>query len=541
MRLVASPGAANLKVTTPADAILAEALLRGARAGDCSVSARRADRLPHAPPARRRGGAASAQARGRGRPRAGTSRHGWIGRYVDRARARAVAEIAITEHVYRFAEARDWLDDPLWREEATEDVDAYCDGDPRRPGGGPAGAAGRRDGLAARPHRARSPRSSRGGPSTSCWGRSTSSAARAIDDPGADDRGGRPPAEVWAGYLDELVAAAGSGLYDVMSHPDLPKVFGRRIPPALEPAARRRGRTRSPTPGWPSSARRPACASRSASSTRSRGCWPGSAQAGVPVDALERRPRAARTWRATTPTAVAALRGAGYETITRFSLREPPQVPLRWDMRVGSGVDAHRFGPGAAADARHDRGGPRRGPGGPLGRRRRGPRGLRRAAGGGRASRTSARCSRPARPEWEGVSGARMLEVVRDARPRAGFAPVNAHAVVVCERPRVAPHRAAMEAALTGHPRRARHGPRHHHRRPRRARPRRGDRLPRRSRCWRPRERRDGRRAALDAHQAQGAARAGPRRHGRASTSAARRSTGASTSATPGRSSSSRC
>ena len=30
------------------------------------------------------------------------------------------------------------------------------------------------------------------------------------------------------------------------------------------------------------------------------------------------------------PTAVAALRGAGYETITRFRGREPEQVAIRW-------------------------------------------------------------------------------------------------------------------------------------------------------------------------------------------------------------------
>ena len=30
------------------------------------------------------------------------------------------------------------------------------------------------------------------------------------------------------------------------------------------------------------------------------------------------------------PTAVAALRGAGYETITRFRSREPEQVEIRW-------------------------------------------------------------------------------------------------------------------------------------------------------------------------------------------------------------------
>jgi 2-C-methyl-D-erythritol 2,4-cyclodiphosphate synthase len=43
-----------------------------------------------------------------------------------------------------------------------------------------------------------------------------------------------------------------------------------------------------------------------------------------------------------------------------------------------------------------------------------------------------------------------MLEVVRDRVRAAGFVPVNAHAIVLCERPRVSPHRAAMEAALTG-------------------------------------------------------------------------------------------
>ncbi|MBL6633440.1 MAG: histidinol-phosphatase, partial [Thermoleophilia bacterium] len=30
------------------------------------------------------------------------------------------------------------------------------------------------------------------------------------------------------------------------------------------------------------------------------------------------------------PTAVAALRGAGYDTITRFRARQPEQVALRW-------------------------------------------------------------------------------------------------------------------------------------------------------------------------------------------------------------------
>src|SRR5699024_7834144 len=41
-------------------------------------------------------------------------------------RARAVDEIAVTEHVHRFSQAREWSHNPWWRGEATEDVDAYC-------------------------------------------------------------------------------------------------------------------------------------------------------------------------------------------------------------------------------------------------------------------------------------------------------------------------------------------------------------------------------------------------------------------------------
>jgi histidinol-phosphatase (PHP family) len=37
-------------------------------------------------------------------------------------------------------------------------------------------------------------------------------------------------ADVWRLYFEELRAAAGSRLYDVMAHPDLPKVFGERPP-----------------------------------------------------------------------------------------------------------------------------------------------------------------------------------------------------------------------------------------------------------------------------------------------------------------------
>lgn len=55
----------------------------------------------------------------------------------------------------------------------------------------------------------------------------------------------------------------------------------------------------------------------------------------------------------------------------------------------------------------------------------------------------------PGEPEWEGATGARLLGIVVDRVRDAGFTIVNAHAVAVCERPRLAPHRDAMVAAMS--------------------------------------------------------------------------------------------
>jgi len=55
----------------------------------------------------------------------------------------------------------------------------------------------------------------------------------------------------------------------------------------------------------------------------------------------------------------------------------------------------------------------------------------------------------PGDPEWAGAAGARLLARVRDRVAAEGFRLVNAHAVVVCEMPRLAPHRGAMQAALS--------------------------------------------------------------------------------------------
>ncbi len=55
----------------------------------------------------------------------------------------------------------------------------------------------------------------------------------------------------------------------------------------------------------------------------------------------------------------------------------------------------------------------------------------------------------PGDPEWAGASGERLLRIVVERVGAAGFAVVNAHAVVVCESPRLSPYRDRMQAALT--------------------------------------------------------------------------------------------
>jgi 2-C-methyl-D-erythritol 2,4-cyclodiphosphate synthase len=55
----------------------------------------------------------------------------------------------------------------------------------------------------------------------------------------------------------------------------------------------------------------------------------------------------------------------------------------------------------------------------------------------------------PGDAEWEGASGARLLSIVVERLRARGCAVSNAHAVAICERPRLAPHRQAMQEALT--------------------------------------------------------------------------------------------
>jgi histidinol-phosphatase (PHP family) len=136
----------------------------------------------------------------------------WIAGYAEAARAAGVAELALTEHCHRFVQA---------------DLDAYVDAlAAARDAGSPIRVGIELDWLAGVEAELRALVAGRD--LDIVLGSVHWLAGAMVDHPDYSIWDAYPVAEVWRRYFDELRAAAASGLYDVMAHPDLPKVFGKR-------------------------------------------------------------------------------------------------------------------------------------------------------------------------------------------------------------------------------------------------------------------------------------------------------------------------
>ena len=154
--------------------------------------------------------------------------------YVDAAARRGVAEIAITEHVYRFADAAELSDHIFWRENAIDDLALYVE---RLAAARDAGlpllvgieldwlGAVAADGVAALAGRH---------PFDVVLGSVHWHGPEAFDHPDYSIWDTHPVEQVWQLYTDAICAAAASGTFDVMAHPDLAKVFGHRPSEELE-------------------------------------------------------------------------------------------------------------------------------------------------------------------------------------------------------------------------------------------------------------------------------------------------------------------
>ncbi|MGH2949620.1 MAG: histidinol-phosphatase [Solirubrobacteraceae bacterium] len=147
-------------------------------------------------------------------------------RYRDVASERGIAELGVAEHVYRFSAALDVWQHPFWREYAHDDLDAYCafvrEETDLRLGIEADFVPGREDRMATLLE-ARD------------WDYVVGSVHflhdRSLDTEEYSVWGAGESAErVWRRYFSTVAEAARSGLYDIVAHPDLVKVWGPRAP-----------------------------------------------------------------------------------------------------------------------------------------------------------------------------------------------------------------------------------------------------------------------------------------------------------------------
>jgi histidinol-phosphatase (PHP family) len=145
-----------------------------------------------------------------------------IERYVEAADQAGIGELGFAEHMYRFAEALTIWDHPFWREWALDDLDAYCEvvaNSPARLGIEADFVPGSEDRVSNLLEKR---------PFDFVIGSVHFIGDRSLDTEEFtiwDDRS--DPDEIWGRYFEALAAAARSGLFDVLAHPDLIKVWGR--------------------------------------------------------------------------------------------------------------------------------------------------------------------------------------------------------------------------------------------------------------------------------------------------------------------------
>jgi len=147
-------------------------------------------------------------------------------RYRETAADRGIAELGVAEHVYRFTQALDVWDHEFWRHCARDDLDDYCafvrEETDLRLGIEADFVPGREDRMA-----------------DLLDGRDWDyvvGSVHFLGDTAVDyDRydvwtTGESPDRVWRRYFEWLGEAAMSGLFDILAHPDLVKVWGRGRP-----------------------------------------------------------------------------------------------------------------------------------------------------------------------------------------------------------------------------------------------------------------------------------------------------------------------
>jgi histidinol-phosphatase (PHP family) len=148
-----------------------------------------------------------------------------VDRYLEAAEAAGVGEMGVSEHVYRFRDALALWRHPFWEEQATDDLAAYCEfvrATPLRLGIEADFVPGAEDRTAALldAH-----------DFDYVVGSVHFVGDVAVDHDGFDAwQAVGDPERVWRRYFETLAEAARSGLFDILAHPDLVKMWGSGRP-----------------------------------------------------------------------------------------------------------------------------------------------------------------------------------------------------------------------------------------------------------------------------------------------------------------------
>jgi histidinol-phosphatase (PHP family) len=149
-----------------------------------------------------------------------------VERYTEAARERGIGELGVSEHVHRFRQALEVWRHPFWEQNAHDDLDAYCEfvraETPLRLGIEADYLVRREDRMANLLDAYE-------------WDYVVGS-VHFLGDGAIDQRGdwdiwrAAEPDKVWGRYFDVLGEAARTGMFDILAHPDLVKVWGSASP-----------------------------------------------------------------------------------------------------------------------------------------------------------------------------------------------------------------------------------------------------------------------------------------------------------------------
>jgi histidinol-phosphatase (PHP family) len=150
-----------------------------------------------------------------------------IERYMAAAAEAGVEELGVSEHVYRFRQALDLWTHPLWVANGRDDLDAYCEFVRTTP----LKLGVECDFVPGAEERTAELLGSRDFDYVVGSVHFIGDGDAAVDHGGFDVwGGGHSPDEIWRRYFQALADCARSGLFDILAHPDLVKVWGGARP-----------------------------------------------------------------------------------------------------------------------------------------------------------------------------------------------------------------------------------------------------------------------------------------------------------------------